>query len=274
MVSENELMCSMWQVSLDLYRRESDKIITMFKGGLPTGEVGKYMFYFCIQTDLPAVLAEKASIDEAFIDFTIPVREKILERFPHLATVPADAVNGIDTPLPPPPPVINWEGLGNLIPVHPPPKPEVKPEVTDVEEVEARLHAKGEYQVKFEESAVQAEQQNVLIGEEKFDTPLSEEPAISVSPPAFSNNSFIIGDVAGPPPIDQKKDSDAFESVKIELLPREQIVEEELPPTWHDVALSIAAELMGKIRMDIYTKLGYTTSAVSCVLSNHEMVAE
>ena len=33
--------------------------------------------------------------------------------------------------------------------------------------------------------------------------------------------------------------------------------------TWHDVALSIAAELMAKIRHDIHTKLGYTTSAVS-----------
>lgn len=33
--------------------------------------------------------------------------------------------------------------------------------------------------------------------------------------------------------------------------------------TWHDVALSIAAELMEKIRGDVHTKLGYTTSAVS-----------
>ena len=37
----------------------------------------------------------------------------------------------------------------------------------------------------------------------------------------------------------------------------------DVPPTWHDVALSIAAELMGKIRSDIYTTLGYSTSAVS-----------
>lgn len=32
--------------------------------------------------------------------------------------------------------------------------------------------------------------------------------------------------------------------------------------TWHDVALAIAAELMGKIRRDIYERLGYSTSAV------------
>ena len=33
--------------------------------------------------------------------------------------------------------------------------------------------------------------------------------------------------------------------------------------TWHDVALSIAAELMGKIRRDIHERLGYSTSAAS-----------
>jgi len=31
--------------------------------------------------------------------------------------------------------------------------------------------------------------------------------------------------------------------------------------TWHDVALSIAAELMDKIRAEVHTQLGYTTSA-------------
>lgn len=45
-------------------------------------------------------LAEKASIDEAFIDLTLPVRKKLLERFPDLAVVPADAPLGLDTPLP------------------------------------------------------------------------------------------------------------------------------------------------------------------------------
>lgn len=36
--------------------------------------------------------------------------------------------------------------------------------------------------------------------------------------------------------------------------------------TWHDVALSIAAELMGKVREDIRVKFGYTTSAVGSTL--------
>ena len=42
-------------------------------------------------------------------------------------------------------------------------------------------------------------------------------------------------------------------------LPRE----EEGTTTWHDVALSIAAELMRKAREEVYDKLGYSTSAVS-----------
>ncbi|KAJ8589533.1 DNA/RNA polymerase [Rhizopogon salebrosus TDB-379] len=137
------------KVSLDLYRRESNKIIGMFKEALPTGEV------------------EKASIDEAFIDFTRPVREKLLERYPYLAHVPADAPDGTDSPLPPPPP-INWDGLGSVVPVSP----------------------SGE------------------------------------TDGASEHSDEVDGGT-----------------------------------TWHDVALSIAAELMGKIREDIHSKLGYTTSA-------------
>lgn len=135
------------KVSLDLYRRESNKIITMFKEALPTGEI------------------EKASIDEAFIDFTRPVREKLLERYPYLAEAPTDVPNGMDSPLPPPPP-IKWNDLGTAL----------LPEGTD----------------------------------------------------------------------DAGKKSD---------------IEVDGSATWHDVALSIAAELMQNIREDIHSKLGYTTSA-------------
>jgi len=39
--------------------------------------------------------------------------------------------------------------------------------------------------------------------------------------------------------------------------------EEEELRTWHDVALSIAAVLMDKIRAEVRTRLSYTTSAVS-----------
>lgn len=119
---------------------------------------------------------EKASIDEAFIDFTVPVREILLERFPYLAHVPDDATNGIDTPLPAPPP-ISWEGLGVVVPIF--------------------SQAEGS----------------------------EDQP----------ESSTIQNEVGGR--------------------------EDELA-TWHDVSLSIAAGLMEKIREDIRTKLGYTTSAV------------
>jgi DNA polymerase eta len=156
------------KVSLDLYRRESNKIIGTFKEALPTGEVGEMCtnIVFCSQLTLKQ---EKASIDEAFIDFTRPIREKLLERYPYLAQVPADAPDGIDSPLPPPPP-IKWDGLGSVVPVSPSEETDGASELSD---------------------------------------------------------------------------------------------EVDDGTTWHDVALFIAAELMRKIREDVHSKLGYTTSAVS-----------
>ncbi|KAH9847546.1 DNA/RNA polymerase [Lenzites betulinus] len=168
------------KVSLDHYRRESMKIIQLFKEGLPDGEV------------------EKASIDEAFIDFTRPVREELLKRYPYLATVPSDAPNGIDSPLPPPPP-ISWDALGTVVPVHPPKVPPTG------------------------ESATEA-------GEEAGAT----DPAVQAQERQYT-------------PVDEAED--------------EGVNEEDTLTTWHDVALSIAAELMLRIREDIRAKLGYTTSA-------------
>ncbi|KDR78895.1 hypothetical protein GALMADRAFT_224148 [Galerina marginata CBS 339.88] len=156
------------KVSLDYYRRESMKIAAMFKEELPGCEV------------------EKASIDEAFIDFTKPVRDIILQRYPHLAQVPPDAPDGVDTQLPLPPPIL-WDSLGNLIPVDPPP-----PSSDD------QPHEDG----------------NVLEGG-------SGEGA---------SGSKVV-DV------------------------------DNMRPTWHDVALSIAAELMGKAREKARVELGYSTSA-------------
>ena len=86
--------------------------------------------------------------------------------------MPPDLPRGLDTPLPPPPP-INWDGLGDMIPVN---------------------------------------------------------------------------------PTEETKDGDDAE------VPQN----ENVSTTWHDVALSIAAELMQKAREEVYTKLGYSTSAVSC----------
>jgi hypothetical protein len=64
---------------------------------------------------------EKASIDEAFIDLTPMTIERLLQIHPHLAAVPSDAPDGLDSPLPPPPP-IDWSRAGNLFPVNGEPK--------------------------------------------------------------------------------------------------------------------------------------------------------
>lgn len=166
-------------MSLDHYRRESAKIIQMFKEGLPGGEI------------------ERASIDEAFIDFTRPVREELLKRYPYLAQVPHDAPDGKDSSLPPPPPIV-WNEKSVVIPIKPP-LPD-KPKEDD------------------EKAEAQPEQVQTMGQEEKVEEP--EE--------------------AGEEGVEADDDT----------------------CTWHDVALSIAAELMAKIRHDIHMKLGYTTSAV------------
>ncbi|KAJ7583628.1 hypothetical protein C8J56DRAFT_954563 [Mycena floridula] len=132
------------KVSLDYYRRESGKILAVFKECLVGAEI------------------EKASIDEAFVDLTRPVRQILLQRYPYLGQLPDDAPKGLDTPLPPPPP----------------------------------------------------------ISLKKTDTWI---------------------------PIDPEKEE------------KEESDETEL--TWHDVALSIGAELMQNVREQVQSKLGYTTSA-------------
>jgi DNA polymerase eta len=131
------------------------------------------------------ILLEKASIDEAFIDFTRPVRNTILERFPYLRTVPPDAPFGADSPLPPPPPIIWNEEHGTLVPLQ----------------------------------------------------------------PSHQDNNRGSGE-----------DDDNSENGRYD--------EDDARTTWHDVALSIAAEMMNRIRGDIKKKIGYTTTAVSNLAPN------
>jgi nucleotidyltransferase/DNA polymerase involved in DNA repair len=118
------------------------------------------------------VISERASIDEAFIDFTRLVREKIFERYSHLSNVPPDATDGLDSPLPAPP-QISWDELGNLV-------------------------------------------------------PLSSQSSEGLVDPGDSQGCGEDHDTA----------------------------------SWHDVALSIAADMMSEARTKIHTKLGYSTSAV------------
>lgn len=148
----------------------------MFKSELPGCEVGELSHSHIGRTKIftsVLPLSEKASIDEAFIDFTQRIRDILFERYPYLWDYAPDK---LDTSLPPPPP-IEWKGLGFLIAVN----PQSKPNASEM------LNA---------------------------NSPEDTKPV------------------------------------------------EDLPHTWHDVALSIAAELMDHTRRSIHEKLGYTTSAV------------
>ncbi|BGO91840.1 hypothetical protein NBRC10512_007638 [Rhodotorula toruloides] len=87
------------KVSLDMYRKESRKILAVFSEFCP--------------------IVEKASIDESFLDLTLPVRQLLLDRYPALSSAPSGS---LDEPLPSPSALgvqdgdIKWDGLCNLIP--------------------------------------------------------------------------------------------------------------------------------------------------------------
>ncbi|KAK4047138.1 N-acetyltransferase eso1 [Microbotryomycetes sp. JL201] len=86
------------KVSLDPYRRESLRILKCFS------EFG------------PVV--EKASIDESYLDVTMPVRAELLKRFPKLGQLPPGA--DLDSPLPTPAELgvkLDWPTVGNLVPI-------------------------------------------------------------------------------------------------------------------------------------------------------------
>ena len=105
------------------------------------------------------------------------------------------------------------------------------------------------------------------------DTPLPPPPPIS-----WDGLGTVIPVNPPPPPPPEPEQSahhegdtgvDAEDQVKASSEEsREQVLadpgvqEDDTLTTWHDVALSIAAELMAKVRQDIHTKLGYTMTAV------------
>jgi len=129
----------------------------------------------------------------------------MLEQFPYLAKVPPDAPHGIDTLLPPPPPIL-WGNLGHVIPINPAPQ-----------------------------SSTSVSNDKKSEDAEKLQADDATSPA--ESPDAYPN----------------QMDPD---------VPVEVHEEEDRITTWHDVALSIAAELMQKARQEVLEKLGYSTSAV------------
>ncbi|CAE6435250.1 unnamed protein product [Rhizoctonia solani] len=176
------------KVSLDHYRRESSRVFQLFQDMMPTG--GEM---------------EKASIDEVFIDYTIPVRTLMLERYPELR-IP-DGPFDLDTPLPSPPTRIDWARLDtHVIPVT------------------------------NEPSA------------DKDGASRQSTPSIALEPASNTiHNIPSSGSLIHPTP-----DSPSTDLTE---------VGSDAPLTWHDVALSIAAELMRDIRQATFEKLGYTLSA-------------
>jgi DNA polymerase eta len=59
--------------------------------------------------------AEKASIDEAYMDLSAMVRDRLLAAHPFLAQIPVDAPEGIDSLLPQAP-HIDWTDAGHVLP--------------------------------------------------------------------------------------------------------------------------------------------------------------
>ena len=86
------------KISLDFYRKESLKIVAVFRA----------------HSDV----VEKASIDESFLDLSLRVRAVLLERYPALAAIPQGASQEDEVPSPAELGVtIDWESIGNMIPV-------------------------------------------------------------------------------------------------------------------------------------------------------------
>lgn len=124
-------------MSLDLYRRESKKIINIFHRQVDQAELADHVaadltpsstvwpraLKLSKNTD-PDIIVEKASIDESFFDLSLYVRKQLLYRFPYLNMAPESLSQGLDTPLPPPPASVrdeldasSWEALGIWKPV-------------------------------------------------------------------------------------------------------------------------------------------------------------
>ncbi|GAA6014594.1 hypothetical protein JCM11491_000162 [Sporobolomyces phaffii] len=188
------------KVSLDMYRKESRKILSVFQEFCP--------------------IVEKASIDESFLDLTSLVRARILERYPLVGTVPPESPLGLDTPLPLPHEVgiasVDWDELGNLVPRSGQKKEKLK-----------RLDSNGS------------------------ELPPSSSPTKPTgSAPAIPKGDYFEGQA----PAQEEK-----AGVEEEEEGEEEDRDSQL--TWSDLALSIGAEIVSKVRGETHQRLGYTCSA-------------
>ncbi|GAC73333.1 protein involved in establishing cohesion between sister chromatids during DNA replication [Moesziomyces antarcticus T-34] len=219
------------KVSLDPYRRESNKILAIFKKTCPRGAV------------------EKASIDESYFDLTVEVRKLMVERFPYLANPPPDdpvtGAKGMDQPLPPPPRLglKQWKQLGYVVP-----KSGDVGKATGIGRPEKAV-AKGALLV------------DAPIGAGIISAPL---PPVSTEKEESKDKEGRAGcswgseqDRLTDPTSSQQEDLDE----EAALWDRIEYGE----TTWTDVALALGAELLNRVRQNVLDELNYTTSAgIAC----------
>lgn len=201
----------------------------------------------------------------AFVDFTEPVRKQILAHFPHLATPPPE---GLDSPLPPPPhegvPLIYppsritlqaqaeggnlWTGLGTLVPVlGKPPEPLLRKEENLQPDIaEPVIQAREWVHSGIVDQGPSTENDNLLASiERSMSAELEDINDDEENESLFSNEDDA-------PSTDAAGHAQSFDAA----------LDADRPLTWHDIALSIAASQMLKMRDEVKSRLGYTTSAV------------
>ncbi|CAE6479132.1 unnamed protein product [Rhizoctonia solani] len=192
------------KVSLDHYRRESSRVFQLFQDMMPAGgEMEKASIdegTYILPAYTPLHLFKNSTV---FIDYTIPVRVVMLERYPELR-IP-DGPFDLDTPLPAPPAQIDW----------------------------ARLNA------------------HVI--------PVTNDSSADKDKPTRPSTPFLTNEATS-------NTMDNTPSSPVPVSPDSPLADlaevgSDAPPTWHDVALSIAAEFMRDIRQATFEKLGYTLSA-------------
>lgn len=125
--------------------------------------------------------SEKASIDESYLDVTLPVRAQLLERYPALANLPEGC--DLDSPLPSPKDLgvsIEWERIGNLIPVTGQKKDSL---VSPAKPSEPQDDASPEHEIAGGDQ---------LLKEDSESTPPIEEPPLSWSDVALAIGAEIV----------------------------------------------------------------------------------
>ncbi|CAD6926661.1 unnamed protein product [Tilletia controversa] len=250
------------KVSLDPYRRESQKILAIFKKTCPAGAV------------------EKASIDESFFDLTIEVRKALLEEYPVLRRPPEDSTAGLDTPLPDPPQDAQrlWAGLGHLIPI--------EGDVGEGQDVNSETRkaialkrqkklAKGSRSMAPSMDTSASLKALQKAQDERTLDASTGGPADSEARDAGTEKMMVDDSVAPaasspaderPPPSAQRDPNAPIEDEGGgDQAARDETAEllelEDVEITWQDIALAMGAKLMNKVRAAVREELEYTTSA-------------